>query len=67
MLVSVLCGVVTLTFPVVAPEGTVVVISELETTVKVADVPLNLTLVAPVSPVPTILTAAPTLALALSI
>ena len=44
-----------------------VVISELETTVKVADVPLNLTLVAPVSPVPTILTAAPTLALALSI
>ena len=37
-------GVVTLTLPVVAPLGTVVVISVLETTVKVAGVPLKATL-----------------------
>lgn len=61
MLVSVRRGVVTLTLPVVAPVGTVVVISELETTVNVAAVPLNVTLVEPVRPVPRILTAAPTL------
>ncbi|MBZ5598222.1 MAG: hypothetical protein LAN83_07860 [Acidobacteriia bacterium] len=45
---SVLLGVVTLTAPVVAPVGTVVLISEPMTTVKVAAVPLNVTLVAPV-------------------
>src|ERR1700730_10713884 len=50
------------TLPVVAPAGTVVVISELDTTVKVAAVPLKLTLVAPVRLVPRILTVAPTFA-----
>ena len=40
---------------------TVVVISELETTVRVAAVPLNLTLDAPVRLVPRIVTTAPTL------
>jgi hypothetical protein len=53
-------GVTTTTGPVVAPAGMVVAISELETTVKVAAVPLNVTLVAPVRSVPRILTAAPT-------
>lgn len=53
-------GVVTSTRPVVAPVGTVVVISDAETTVNVAAVPLNVTLVAPVRSVPRILTAAPT-------
>jgi len=47
--------------PEVAPAGTVVVISELETTVKTAAVPLNVTLVAPVRLVPRIVTAFPTL------
>ncbi len=61
LLESVALGVFTWTLPVVAPVGTVVVISELETTVNVAAVPLNVTLVAPVSFVPRILTAAPTL------
>jgi hypothetical protein len=41
--------------------GTVVVIKELETTLKTAAAPLNVTLVAPVRLVPRILTAAPTL------
>lgn len=54
-------GVVTVTDPVVAPLGTVVVISASETTVNVAFVPLKLTLVAPVRLVPRILTAVPTL------
>jgi len=58
---SVPLGVITSTGPVVAPVGTVVVISDLETTVKVADVPLNVTPVAPVRLVPRILTAARTL------
>jgi len=40
-------GVTTSTVPVVAPAGTVAVISEGETTVKTAAVPLKLTLVAP--------------------
>ena len=53
--------VVTLTVPVVAPLGTVALISELETTVNVAAVPLKLTLLAPVRLVPRILTVAPTL------
>src|SRR5579859_7487132 len=61
LLFSVPEGVFTFTKPVVAPEGTVVVIKERETTVKTAAVPLNLTLVAPVRSVPRILTAAPTL------
>jgi hypothetical protein len=45
---------------VVAPFGTVAVISELETMVKTAAVPLKVTLVAPVRLVPRILTTAPT-------
>jgi len=53
-------GVTTWTAPVVAPAGTVVVISELETTSKTAPVPLKVTLVAPVRWVPRILTAVPT-------
>ena len=60
LLESVLPGVTTLTSPVVAPAGTVVVISELDTTVKLAAMPLNVTLVAPVRLVPRMLTAAPT-------
>jgi hypothetical protein len=44
LLESVPLGVTTWTSPVVAPAGTVVVISELETTVKVAATPLNLSL-----------------------
>ena len=58
---SVPLGVTTWTFPVVAPAGTVVVISEPETTVKTAAMPSKLTLVAPVRSLPKILTAAPTL------
>src|ERR1039457_833028 len=61
LLDSVPLGVITWTFPLLAPAGTVVVISELETTVKTAAVPLKLTLVAPVRLVPRILMAAPTL------
>src|ERR1700724_872151 len=61
LVVSVPPGVATWTVPVVAPAGTVVVISELDTTVNVAGVPLKLTLVAPVKLVPKILTATPTL------
>jgi hypothetical protein len=52
-------GVTTWTVPVVAPVGTVVVISELETTSKTAPVPSKLTLVAPVRLVPRILTVVP--------
>jgi hypothetical protein len=61
LLESVRLGVTTLTLPVVAPAGTVVVIKELETTVKTAAVPLKLMLVARVRLVPRMLTAAPTL------
>jgi len=61
LLLSMRLGMVTSTVPVVAPVGTVVVISDSETTVKVAALPLKLTLVAPVRSVPRILTAAPTL------
>ena len=61
LLESVPPGVTTWTVPVVAPFGTVVVISEAETTVKVAAVPLNVTLVEPVRLVPRIFTAFPTL------
>src|ERR1019366_2936634 len=61
LLESVPLGVTTWTSPLLAPAGTVVVISELETTSKTAAVPLKLTLVAPVRLVPRILTAAPRL------
>ena len=61
LLESVPLGVTTSTFPEVAPVGTVVVISEGETSVNTAAMPLKLTLVAPVRSVPRILTAAPTL------
>jgi len=60
LLESVPPGVTTLTFPVVAPAGTVVVISALDATLKTAVLPLKVTLVAPVRLVPRILTAAPT-------
>src|SRR5258708_5747858 len=52
LLVKVRLGVVTLTLPVVAPRGTVVLISVAETTVNVAAVPLKVTLVVPVRLVP---------------
>ena len=61
VLESVPLSVATWTFPVVAPAGTVVVISELETTVNTAAVPLKVTLVAPVRSLPRMLRAAPTL------
>jgi len=60
LLVSVPPGVVTWTVPLVAPVGTVVVISDAETTVKVAAVRLKVTLVAPVRSVPRMVTLAPT-------
>ena len=47
--------------PVLAPEGTVVLISVAEITVKVPGVPLNVTLVVPVRLFPKITTDAPTL------
>jgi hypothetical protein len=63
LLESVPLGVTTPTVPVVAPDGTVAVIKVLELTVKLAGVPLNVTLVAPVKLLPRILTVAPTLPL----
>ena len=59
-LVAVPPGVVTVMRPVVALVGTVVLICVLDTTVNVADVPLNFTLVAPVKFVPLTVTAVPT-------
>jgi hypothetical protein len=53
-------GVVTLIGPVVAPEGTVVVIVVFEVAVNVAETPLNVTLVAPMRSVPVIVTDVPT-------
>src|SRR5580658_5724893 len=53
-------GVVTRTMPVVAPEGTVVSIKELEITSNWAAVPLKATAVAPVRSVPRIPTFVPT-------
>src|SRR5208282_2041316 len=50
-------GVTTVTGPVGAPAGTVVGINVAEATVKVAAVPLKLTLVVPVRSVPRIMTA----------
>jgi len=63
LLVNMPLGVVTLTLPVVAPLGTVVVIAvPVELTVNtVAGVPLNVILVLPFRLFPRILTAAPTL------
>jgi hypothetical protein len=60
LLESVPLGVTTRTVPVVAPVGTVVVIKEWESTVKVAATPLKVTLVAPVRLVPRTLTVPPT-------
>src|ERR1022692_2092626 len=60
LLESVPLGVTTWTFPMVAPGGTVVAISVAETTVKLAAVPLKLTLVAPVRPCPRISMTFPT-------
>ena len=58
-LVAVPPGVTTLIFPVVAPLGTVAWIVVSESTVKVADVPLKVTLVVPVKLVPVIATDVP--------
>jgi hypothetical protein len=52
--------VFTLTLPLVAPFGTVVLISELDTTVNLAEAPLNVTLVAHVRLFPRITTGVPT-------
>jgi hypothetical protein len=60
-LVAVPFGVFTLILPLVAPLGTVAVIFEAETTVKVAFVRLNLTSVAPFKFEPLIVTFVPTL------
>ena len=49
-------GVVTQTGPVVPPTGGAVWITKLLATVKVAGVPLNVTAVAPVKPLPTTVT-----------
>ena len=56
-------GVVTVTLPLVAPAGTLVVIWVAEFTVNVAPAPLKLTLVAPVKLVPVIITVVPTVPL----
>ena len=60
MLVTLPPLVVTMIFPVVAPVGTVAVTWVSEFTVKLADVPLNVTFVVCVSPVPVIVTGVPT-------
>jgi hypothetical protein len=46
--------------PVVAPVGTVAVTCVSEFTLNVAETPLNVTLVAPVKPIPMIVTEVPT-------
>ena len=56
LLKSVPLGSTTWTSPVVTPAGTVVVISELDTTVKIAALPLKVTLVDPVRLLPRMLT-----------
>src|ERR1700674_190797 len=53
-------GVVTLITPVVAPAGTEVLMWESSVTLTVAALPLNVTAVAPVNPVPVITTDVPT-------
>jgi hypothetical protein len=52
-------GVVTEIFPVCAPFGTVPLMRVFETTSKVAEVVLNITSVAPMNPLPRIVTAVP--------
>src|SRR5579871_132279 len=64
LLVTAPLDLVTEILPVVAPVGTVVVINVADATVKVAGVPLKLTAVAPVNPLPRIKTRAPTLPVA---
>ena len=59
-LVAVPPGAVTVTGPLVAPEGTVAVICVSLFTVKVAARPLKATAVAPVKPLPTKVTLLPT-------
>jgi len=59
-LVAVPPGVVTVILPVVAPAGTDVLISVLDTTVKVAAVPLKRTLLASLKFLPEITTGVPT-------
>src|SRR5215472_8476590 len=61
LLVRVPLGVFTLTLPVVAPLGTVVVISILEPILNLAGVPLKVTLVVPFRLFPRISTGVPTL------
>jgi hypothetical protein len=61
LLTRVRLGVFTFTVPVVAPVGTVVLISEFDTTANVASAPLNVTLVEPFRFVPKIMTGFPTL------
>jgi hypothetical protein len=61
LLVAVPAGVVTLILPLVAPTGTFVVIFELDTTVKPALAPLNLTALAPFKFTPVTVTFVPTL------
>ena len=60
MLVAVPLEVVTVTGPDVAPDGTTAVIRELDSTVNVAETPLNRTAVAPERLVPVIATVVPT-------
>jgi hypothetical protein len=62
-LVAVPPGVVTVIFPVVAPDGTVAVTEVAVLVVKVAVMPLNFTAVTPVRFVPVIVTLVPTLPL----
>src|ERR1700691_6005948 len=59
LLLSVLWLVFTSTVPVVAPDGTLVSISDFDMTLYCATVPLKMTPVTPVRSVPSILTAAP--------
>src|ERR1700678_1362510 len=62
LLLTVPLDIWTFTLPVVAPCGTVVLISEFETTVNAALVPLKVTLGDPLSLLPRIITGFPTLA-----
>jgi hypothetical protein len=62
-LMTVPAGVVTLILPVAAPAGTGAVILAEELTVKVADVVLNFTAVAPVKFAPLMVTLVPTVPL----
>ena len=61
LLLSVPVGVVTWTVPLVAPMGTVALMAELDTTLKEAAVPLNVTAVVPVRLLPRIMAEVPTL------